>query len=442
MVSRIEQFADRDEKRFTSGRAPADGDPLRVERGITEIERDVFRVRVSTGDRDPLSGSPKQLERIVRGGIREARRVRSELQAKVIVGRRGAPSMTVGELLDEWLAGCAKRLGKPGRGGLELSTYNNYELQVRTLKATRLASVRLEHLTTRQPIEETYEALEDVLGPARRVQVHKALRSAFNHAIGEGWMSMNPAALVRTRPAEPKTQRATPTSEQVGQAYAIARRLDPDLDVFLATAALTGLRRQALCGLRWSDVDFATSSVFIRRVINVVAGKPVLVEYAKHRRGKAAPPPKYLDAALAPSLRELRERQVRRAELTGTTLPEDGWLFSSDGMGLEYPDPEYFGRRVSKLMRLIGSDATLHSLRHHRGSKLVSEGVDPAIAARELDHASLSYFLNTYVHPVRSTVDPRLSRIGREYAIGGATAKRTPRRNPPVEKEPSQPAPS
>jgi hypothetical protein len=253
MVRRIEQFPDRDEARFTRGHARADSDPLRVERGITEIERDVFRVRVSTGDRDPLSGSPKQLERIVRGGIREARRVRSELQAKVIVGLRGAPSMTVGELLDEWLAGCAKRLGKPGRAGLEPSTYNNYELQVRTLKATRLASVRLEHLTTRQPIEETYEALEDVLGPARRVQVHKALRfqvhkalrSAFNHAMGEGWMSMNPAALVRTRPPEPKTRRATPTSEQVGQAYAIARRFDPDLDVFLATAALTGLRRQA-----------------------------------------------------------------------------------------------------------------------------------------------------------------------------------------------------
>ena len=75
MVRRTEQSADRDEVRFTSGRAPADGDPLRVERGITEIERDVFRVRVSTGDRDPLSGSPKQLERIVRGGIREVSRV-------------------------------------------------------------------------------------------------------------------------------------------------------------------------------------------------------------------------------------------------------------------------------------------------------------------------------------------------------------------------------
>jgi hypothetical protein len=145
------------------------GKPLRTERGIREIEHDVFRVRVSTGSRDPLSGSPKQLERIVRGGIREARRVHSELETEVKKGRHGGPTMTVGELLDTWLALCAKRIGKPGRAGLEQNTYNNYELQVRTLKATQLASVSLNRLTTRQPVEETYEALGEVLGQARKV---------------------------------------------------------------------------------------------------------------------------------------------------------------------------------------------------------------------------------------------------------------------------------
>jgi len=43
------------------------------------------------GSRDPLTGSPKQLERIVRGGIREARRVHSELETEVKKGRHGGP---------------------------------------------------------------------------------------------------------------------------------------------------------------------------------------------------------------------------------------------------------------------------------------------------------------------------------------------------------------
>lgn len=398
---------------MTSGKA------LRTERGIREIERDVFRVRVSTGSRDPLTGSPKQLERIVRGGIREARRVHSELETEVKKGRHGGPTMTVGELLDAWLALCAKRVGKPGRAGLEQNTYNNYELQVRTLKAaTQLASITLNRLTTRQPVEETYEALGEVLGQARKVQVHKALRAAFNHAIGEGWMTINPAALVREKPSPPQTSRETPTKEQVEEAFAESRKVHPDLDVFLATAALTGLRRQALCGLRWSDIDFPAQLVFIRRVVNMVNGKPVIVDYAKHRRDKPELPPKYLDQALVPVLNDLRERQLRRALASGTTLPDDGWLFSRDGIGLDHVSPDHFGRLVTDVMDRLDLNATLHSLRHHRGSKLVSEGVDPAIAARELDHASLSYFLNTYVHPVRSTVDPKLKGVGKSYDIG------------------------
>ena len=290
--------------------------------------------------------------------------------------------MTVGELLDVWLGLCKARVDKPGRAGLEKNTYNNYELQVRTLKATQLASMSLTRLTTRQPVEETYEALSDVLGAARMAQVHKALRAAFNHAMGEGWMTMNPAALVREKPSGPTSTRATPTREQVEQAFVEAQQLHDDLEAFLATAALTGLRRQALCGLRWSDIDFDRRLVSIRRVINVVGGKPVVVDYAKHRRGKSAPPPKHLDQALVPVLTELRKRQHQRAADCRTNYPEDGWLFSPDGMGLEHVSPDHFGRLVKQVMKNLNLNSTLHSLRHHRGSKLVSEGVDPAIAAR------------------------------------------------------------
>ncbi|MGA8682271.1 MAG: tyrosine-type recombinase/integrase [Acidimicrobiales bacterium] len=402
-----------------TARVAADGKPLRSERGIREVERNVFRVRVSTGSRDPLTGSPKQVERVIRGGIRAARDLHGKLESEVAKGVHGGSTMTVGELLDDWLGVCKRRVDKAGRAGLEKNTYNNYELQVRTLKATQLASMPLTRLTTRRPVEETYEALGQVLGAARMAQVHKALRAAFNHAMGEGWMTLNPAALVREKPSPPARRRATPTRQQVEAAFVAAQDLHVDLEAFLATAALTGLRRQALCGLRWSDIDFEAGLVSIRRVINVVGGKPVLVDYAKHRRAKPAPPPKHLDQTLVPVLKELRERQRLRAADSGTTYPADGWLFSPDGMGLDHVSPDHFGRLVKQVMRSLDLDATLHSLRHHRGSKLVSEGVDPAIAARELDHGSLSYFLDTYVHPVRSDVDPKLKRVGKSYAIGG-----------------------
>jgi integrase len=388
---------------------------LHQERGIKEIEKGVFRVRVFTG-RHPLTGSPIQRERIVRGGIRRAREVRSDLESEAR-DAEGSPDMTVAALLDVWLETCRKRLGKPGRAGLEQNTYDNYDLQVRTLKSTQLATTSIGDLRTRGPVEQMYEALGEVLGPARMVQVHKALRQAFNYAIGEGWMLINPAALVREKPSPPKRSAATPTSKEVEALIVAARAVHPDLDAFLATAALTGLRRQALCGLRWSDVDLQKKLIHIRRVLNVVRGKPAVVDYAKHRRGQSEPPPKHLDAALAPMLKELRDRQRRRLEETGTSEPKDGWLFSRDGMGLEHVHPDHFGRLVGEVMDCVDLKSTLHSLRHHRGSQLVARGVDPATAAAELDHKSTSYFVDTYVHPLHKVADAKLKAVGKSYKI-------------------------
>jgi len=325
--------------------------------------------------------------------------------------------MTVGSLLDTWLETCEKRLGKPGRGGLEQNTYDNYDLQVRTLKATQLAGMAIGDLKTRGPVEQTYEALGELLGAARMVQVHKALRQAFNYAIGEGWMLVNPAALVREKPSPPKKSGATPTSKEVEALIHAARKVHPDLDAFLATAALSGLRRQALCGLRWSDVDFKNKLIFIRRVVNVVRGKPVVVDYAKHRRSQPEPPPKHLDAALIPMLKSLKHRQSARLTESQTTPPEDGWLFSRDGMGLEHAYPDYFGRLVAEVMDSLNLDSSLHSLRHHRGSQLVARGVDPATAAAELDHKSTSYFVDTYVHSLHKEAGPKLKAVGRSYKI-------------------------
>lgn len=410
-------------------RIAEDGQPLRQERGIREISREYWRVRVATGQRDAITGAPKQLERKVRGGIRQARLVHARLEAEVEKGRYRGPEMTVGDLLDHWLAVCEQRLTKTGRAGLERNTYDNYALQVKTLKATKLATMPIGQVTTRTPVERTYDALSSSLGPARMAQVHKALRAAFNFAMGEGWITVNPAALVREKPAPPTSKRETPTREQVAEAFERARAVHPDLDAFIATAALTGLRRQALCGLRWSDVDFEERAIWVRRVINVVAGKPELVDHAKHRRGRPEPPPKHLDSALAPILRELRERQRARAATAGAPYPADAWLFSRDGMGLEPVSPDHFGRLVREVMRGLDINATLHSLRHHRGSQLVSDGVDPAIAARELDHGSLSFFLDTYVHAVRRETDPRLAAVGEKYEINAEGEFRKSSRN-------------
>ena len=43
----------------------------------------------------------------------------------------------------------------------------------------------------------------------------------------------------------------------------------------IRTAAMTGLRRGELCGLRWVDLDLDARTVSVRHTVISVSGKPV-----------------------------------------------------------------------------------------------------------------------------------------------------------------------
>ena len=88
-----------------------------MERGIRELEKGVFRVRVWTSD-VPLTGNPIQRERIVRGGIRRARDIRVELESELRESRIGGADMTVGALLDAWLRAVGNEWASPAAPGL------------------------------------------------------------------------------------------------------------------------------------------------------------------------------------------------------------------------------------------------------------------------------------------------------------------------------------
>ena len=41
-------------------------------------------------------------------------------------------------------------------------------------------------------------------------------------------------------------------------------------------AAMSGLRRGELCGLRWSDVDLANATATVRQAVTMVSGRPIV----------------------------------------------------------------------------------------------------------------------------------------------------------------------
>jgi len=105
--------------------------------------------------------------------------------------------------------------------------------------------------------------------------------------------------------------------------------------------------------------------------------------------------------ALSPSnaliLKEHREKQEALRILSGTTLKEEGFVFSQlDGKPLL---PNTVTHNWIKLVRRIGLEGIrLHDARHSHASLMLKQGVHPKIVQERLGHASIQVTLDTYSH--------------------------------------------
>ncbi len=403
-----------DEAAQTPGADPS-GDPRgrgRTKAGLRELRRGVYEIRTFVG-KDPLTGKRLQRSETFHGGYRDAVRRRAQLVAESQQAKRATSGATVGDLLEAWLARCEERRAA---GDLSANTIASYQYQQRRLRelAPAFLALRLDRIDTAQPVEELLSGLRrSGVTDAGLVQTHKALRAAFEWGIGHKWLRWNPAKYLDATPRPPEKKTPKATVEDVKRLIEIAPSVHPDLGAYFLLAALTGLRRQALCGLRWSDIDAEGQQLTVNRVRNVVWGKTVDQEFSKHRRSKEKPV-KWLDPIAVDTLGALREAQRRRCVESVTTPPDDGWVFSADGLGLTPMNPDFVQRRVKRAADLAGLPHRSHDMRHHRATELIGAGVDVGRVADELDHRDKSFTLRTYVgsHPAG---EGAMAGLGRRY---------------------------
>lgn len=328
----------------------------------------VWELRVYVG-RDPVTGKPRQVSRAFRGGKRAANTALAQLVVDQQAGELGGSNGTVGQLLDEWL-----RTGTPEITNVTRATY------VRTVDLLKpaLGSVKLAKLGPHD-IESAYQAMgEGGTTPFVLRQCHVSLRAALTKAVRWGWIRSNPAKDVPA-PRVPKVAPWSPTPQQVSALIHELDKTDPDLAAMVTVAALTGLRRGELCGLRWSDLE--DGELRIQRAWVVADGRP---ELSLPKMGKVAT--LVLSEPVAEALVRVMWAQEDRGRALGIALDWDGWILSADGLGKDPRKPDHVGRAIVAAGKTAGQIIRLHQLRHFAATTLLAEGVDIRTAASQLRH--------------------------------------------------------
>jgi integrase len=296
--------------------------------------------------------------------------------------RAGMPAFDGGEPLAEYLESW---LTDTLPGTVKPATEASYGNIVRRHLIPTLGKVSLRKLTpghVRRLLREKSQesnGRDGMLSPRMVQYIHAVLRRALEQARRDELVVRNVAALVQP-PRVPRQEYRWLTEEEAKRLVAAVR--NDRLYAVYALALGLGLRRGEVLGLRWVDVDLDAAIITVRRSLQRLGGKLVLVEPKTKRSYRQVPLPRLCVDAL----REHRERQDKERADSPVWLDEWGLVFTTKhGTPIE---PRNLLRHFYGLCERLGLPRLrFHDLRHSCASLLLVRGVQPATIMETLGHA-------------------------------------------------------
>jgi integrase len=300
---------------------------------------------------------------------------------------------TLGEYLAGWLAGLPTT-------GLRASTVHGYR-KCLAYVTPALRARRLDQLTAGD-LDRLYSDLlvsgrcrrEGGLSPSTVRYIHVVIQKALADAVRKRELARNVA-----REASPPSAKSARRPEMTWWTPAQLRAfLDftagDDLAPLYRLAAMTGMRRGEVCGLRAADLELDKSRLHVRQQLTALNGALIFSERTKTDHGRRTID---LDAGTVAALRAHRARQAETRLMLGGGYQDHDLVFASvDGSPLS---PAAVAKAFDRRIAQSGAPRIrFHDLRHSHVAHLIAAGEQPLLIARRLGHASASFTMDRYGH--------------------------------------------
>lgn len=318
--------------------------------------------------------------------------------------------ITLEEHINNWLDGYVKNQCSP-------RTVDSYESIARMHVIPALGHYQLRQLNY-LAIEKYYDDKKKdkkkPLTPRTVAKHHRLLSQALKYACKRGYLAINPCDLVDAPKWQPKQMR-TLTEREVS-VFLRAASSSPYYPVYY-TAISTGLRQAELCGLRWEDLILESApgnspslsvnnTLFKRR--GVCELHPPKTEYSRRTI-------KMTDNLV----KFLKEYKAERESLylhLGQLLSRDSYVFGFFGKPCS---PSSLSHDFAIIARKVGlKDVCFHTLRHSFATLTLAKHAPAKVISQMLGHASVSFTLQTYVHPEAKEQEEAMSLLNNALPEG------------------------
>ncbi len=305
------------------------------------------------------------------------RQTRVQLAAEAI-------NLTLSQWLEEWM----RDVVIPTRA---YTTVYGYQSLIDNYVAPLLGEIPLQELSPRD-LQRYYAYLtqERNLG-GNTVRHHHALLSAALHCAVRQDLIQH-CATDRVEPP-PFVQKETSfyTAEDLKLLYQLLENHELELPVHLAGSL--GLRREEICGLRWTCVDFEQRRIHIRAA-RTAAGATIVEKDTKNRSSTRV---LYMEEKIYTLL--LREREIQSQKLRATSTPwKDDKLIILNRRGRPI-SPNLLTAAFTHFIHDNGlPPLTLHGLRHSFATVASAQGAPLFDIGKALGHSTPSTTGRIYTH--------------------------------------------
>lgn len=198
--------------------------------------------------------------------------------------------------------------------------------------------------------------------------------------------------LYTTLPQRKKPDIIIPTEEDVVKLISAVRDTEIELPVLLG--ALAGMRMSEICGLKWSDVDFKSGIISVRRA-KVMDEDNQLIEKATKTKA---------------SDRTVKMISVLQAAMKRRYDPEAEYI-------TDLKPHSVYDRYKTVLKKVCpGARYTFHQLRHYAASVMIMLGIPTKYVADMLGHETENMVQEVYGHIMRDKKDIFFDRLDDYYS--------------------------
>lgn len=284
------------------------------------------------------------------------------------------------ETLEKWIRECMttkiKKEVKP-------STYANYSRLLVNHVFPALGTIQIGKLT-KDNVQMFIDMLSfKGLSVGTIHLIYTVLNCQLKLAVEEGCLLKNPAENV-SLPKKTKRRVHALTIQQQKEMEKLFMESATGVPIILAL--YTGMRIGEICGLKWTDVDFAERIIYVRRTIVRIPDE----NSHTHRTQLIEERPKTEESnRMIPMAAKLYDYLY---QLSSTS--RSAYVVNYHGRCVE---PRTVNYRYKKVLVGTGlEDYHFHALRHTFATRCVENGVDIASVSRLLGHSSIKMTLDTY----------------------------------------------